>query len=57
MPPKPPPISIGTTFTRETATSQSFATCWRTANGPCVLTQTVISPSLFQNAVPLCGSM
>src|SRR5437763_14529834 len=57
LPPKPPPISIGTTFTLETGTRRSSAVCCRALNEPCVLIQTVILPSAFHRAVALCGSM
>ena len=57
LPPKPPPISIGTTFTLDSG-MPSTAEIWsRNAKSCCVLHHTVSSPSRFQYAVAECGSM
>ena len=57
LPPKPPPISSGTTLMRDRGICSNSATWARTVKAPCVLHQMVTLPSGFQRAVALCGSM
>ena len=53
LPPKPPPISTGSTVTREGASPHRIAVWSRTSNWPCVLDHTVMRSSAFHHAVPL----
>ena len=48
LPPKPPPISIGITFTSAMGMPSMCATVSRIANGPCDDVQIVSVPSGFQ---------
>ena len=57
LPPKPPPISTGFTFMRDSSTLSMAAVCDLTPNAPCVLDQIVMRSSSSQNAVALCNSM
>ena len=45
FPPKPPPISMGVTFTWETGMSRMHAVVSRTRKAPCVLHQMYTLPS------------
>src|SRR3954471_6113540 len=45
LPPNPPPISLGTTFTLAASMPRIAAHASRTTNGPCVLHQTTAWPS------------
>ena len=57
FPPNPPPISIGTTLTRETGTPSMRDVWSRTEKCPWLLHQTVTKPSRVHWAVAACGSM
>src|SRR2546425_2957229 len=57
LPPKPPPISMGMTFTWDSAMPRMAAVAARTAKVPCVLVQIVTWPLADQDAVETKGSM
>jgi hypothetical protein len=56
LPPKPPPISVGTTLIFEIGWPSIREVC-RAMNEPCVAVQIVTWPSEFHMAVATCGSM
>ncbi len=58
LPPKPPPISHGTTVTCETGIRSSSAVCCRAVNEPCVDgPERQVAVLRSTSAVDTCGSM
>ena len=56
LPPKPPPISIGTTLISDTGRPSTFAALSRMPKWPWLLHQIVSRPSGDHDAVPFWGS-